>query len=157
MNTEDHLEEIREEIELEPIRESHPWVKKAVIGSVGAFMLFLILTYFLGYMAFDNIPGLIESEKIKDYAIDLDDGTRIVFNSATLEELNAVFKENDGIVLVHKTGMKPMPRKYLYKNIQKIDTDHLNISLKAIRHQKRRTRQPKGIPIEQLRLSNFNM
>ncbi len=96
MRMEDNWEEIKEEIELEPIKEEHPWLKKVFIGLIGAFMLFLVLTYFLGYMAFDNIPGLIESGKIEGYAVKLNDETMIRFDTAAYNELISIFKENEG-------------------------------------------------------------
>ncbi len=63
------------------------------------------------------------------------------------------FQENDGMVLVHKTGMTPMPREYLIRQIQsRLDFPTLpRIAPKAPRTG-RGGRRPKPISEEQLPL-----
>ncbi len=60
------------------------------------------------------------------------------------------FQDNDGVALVHGTGMTPMPRKYLLKQIQSILIDP-GLALKApVRKQRQKIpRKGKPHPIEQ--------
>lgn len=69
------------------------------------------------------------------------------------------FKDNDGIVLVHESGMKRMPRPYLIKQVQGILGDKESvigeIPLKSPRRPKIR-RRPKPVAKEQLQMQNGN-
>ena len=62
------------------------------------------------------------------------------------------FKENDGIALVHETGLKLMPREYLYHQIQSRMIDS-SIALRSQRRRKRAPRAPREPPSEQGRLA----
>jgi hypothetical protein len=65
------------------------------------------------------------------------------------------FKENDGMVLVHKIGIKCMPRAYLLRQILRTDiSSHIisTIPSKSPRRQGRVGRKPKPTPLEQFPL-----
>ncbi len=67
---------------------------------------------------------------------------------ANREEWVEFFKENDGVALLHRGGMKPMPRAYLIRQLQGILGGKSvigEIPLKSPRHRRKRT--PKPIPI----------
>ncbi|HII16214.1 MAG TPA: hypothetical protein HA362_07975 [Nanoarchaeota archaeon] len=71
-------------------------MKKAAVLIIGVFLLVLVLSYFLGYMAFDVIPGLVESSAIDSYTVLLKDGTSLAFDRSAYEELVNVFVANQG-------------------------------------------------------------
>ncbi len=64
------------------------------------------------------------------------------------------FDKNDGMVLVHKYGMKLMPRAYLHRNMRKRDDEatetYIDIALKAPRHKRKGFRRPKDISPDQI-------
>ncbi|MFH1637701.1 MAG: hypothetical protein ABIB71_04735 [Candidatus Woesearchaeota archaeon] len=91
--TQEEIEELEKKLNGE---DKPPIYKRIIILAMGVILLFLILSYFLAYAAFDNIPGLVESSKVKGYAISLKDGSSIFFEKQPYDELRQIFKANEG-------------------------------------------------------------
>ena len=79
----------------ETFSEKHPIIKKIIIFSIAAFLLIIVLMYFLTTPTIRYIlAGLIESETIEDFKVQLKTGNYLIFSNNTYQELLTIYDNN---------------------------------------------------------------
>ena len=82
----------------EPIEEKESIIKRISITVIAIFLIFLIITYILSNPLMRNISaGLIESEVVKNYQVDLNKTTKLIFTEETYDELMIIYDKNQGV------------------------------------------------------------
>lgn len=79
----------------ETFREKHPIITKILILSIAAFLLIIVLIYFLTTPTIRSIlAGLIESSTIEDFKVKLKTGNYLIFENNTYQELLQIYENN---------------------------------------------------------------
>ncbi len=79
----------------ETFSEKYPKLTKILIFSIATFLLIITLIYFLTTPQIRSIlSGLIESETIEDFKVQLKTGNYLVFTKETYQELLQIYNNN---------------------------------------------------------------
>lgn len=79
----------------ETFSEKYPKLTKILIFLIGTFLLILVLIYFLTTPQIRSIlSGLIESETIEDFKVQLKTGNYLIFTKETYQELLQIYNNN---------------------------------------------------------------
>lgn len=79
----------------EPIEEKEPIIKRISIIFLALFLIFLIVTYLLTNSVVRNITaGLLESETIKNYQVDINKTTKLIFIEESYDQLMDIYDTN---------------------------------------------------------------
>ena len=80
---------------LETFSERHPKLVKTLTLFIGVFLLILTLIYFLITPQIRSIlAGLIESETVDNFQVELKSGGYLIFTNNTYEELTIIYNNN---------------------------------------------------------------
>ena len=84
-----------EDLEQEPTKEKPSIIKRISIIFLALFLIFLIITYLLTNSVVRNITaGLIESETIKNYQVEINKTTKLIFTEQAYDQLMDIYDDN---------------------------------------------------------------
>lgn len=70
-------------------------IKKMIIIFIGLFLLLLIVTYFIiSPNVLSLLTGFLQSSKLNNSMIIIDNNTKLMFNNSSLETLNELYAKN---------------------------------------------------------------
>ncbi|MBL7147652.1 MAG: hypothetical protein ISS82_02395 [Nanoarchaeota archaeon] len=104
-----------EHLEQESIEEKEPVIKRISIIIIAIFLIFLVTTYLLSNSIVRNISaGLIESEVVKNYQVNLNKTTKLIFTKEAYDNLMKIYDQNQGVEF--KACLKGYINKNYYIN-----------------------------------------
>jgi len=85
----------KDHYEFEEIEDHSPWWKKLLIGILAFFLLFLMVSYFIGGgLILDIFRGQLMSEEIEDFKVDVDGNISVEFTEDSYNRLLKYYLEN---------------------------------------------------------------